>query len=266
MIRLGSPPRIRREFARSAVVLSSVVLFVMGASAAVTRTAAAAPLFAAQFRSFDTGSHPFPRLLSVALPVSAPVPCRADEDATRPPGALPPLYESVPGTHAGEDERESPPQRVTREQLEKLAAGAVAPQLFPFQSQGLGPAGLDWTFLGPRPMTGEYWSSNRDAGGRVSCVAPHPTDPGIAYAAAAQGGVWKTTDGGATWTVLTESLSSISSGWLAIDPLNFHPLRNDRTTAISPGWRCPRSVWRTWRASPAVMLSWSLYSAWAIPM
>lgn len=27
----------------------------------------------------------------------------------------------------------------------------------------------------------------------------------------------------------------LDSGMLALDPLNFHPLRNDRTTAISPG-------------------------------
>lgn len=53
----------------------------------------------------------------------------------------------------------------------------------------------DWTPLGPLQSSGGY------AGiGRVNCVAFHPTDPNIIWIGAPAGGLWKTTDGGSTWT------------------------------------------------------------------
>ncbi len=79
-------------------------------------------------------------------------------------------------------------------------------------------AGLDWQSIGPRPFTEEYWSGNDLASGRISSIIIDPNDPDIAYAAAAQGGVWKTTDTGATWVPLTDHLPSLSSGALAFDP------------------------------------------------
>jgi photosystem II stability/assembly factor-like uncharacterized protein len=79
---------------------------------------------------------------------------------------------------------------------------------------------LQWQALGPQPITNEYWSGNANASGRVSAIAVDPSDANTAYAAAAGGGVWKTTDGGSSWTALTDQLSSLSSGALAIDPLN----------------------------------------------
>lgn len=77
-----------------------------------------------------------------------------------------------------------------------------------------------WIFLGPQPIMNEYWSGNADASGRLSSIIVHPTDPNLIYLAAAQGGVWKSTDGGVTWTPLTDYLSSLASGNLVFDPLN----------------------------------------------
>lgn len=54
--------------------------------------------------------------------------------------------------------------------------------------------------------------------GRTNAITFHPTNPNIFYIAAAQGGVWKTTDGGQNWTVLTDYIGSISSGDVQIDP------------------------------------------------
>jgi photosystem II stability/assembly factor-like uncharacterized protein len=82
------------------------------------------------------------------------------------------------------------------------------------------PAGLDWLFVGPRPIRFEYWSGNDNAGGRVSSIVVHPGDANTLYLAAAQGGVWKTTDGGLAWVPLTDQLSSLASGALALDPAN----------------------------------------------
>jgi len=80
--------------------------------------------------------------------------------------------------------------------------------------------GLSWTFIGPKPMASEYWSGEGNAGGHVAAIAPHPTDPNTVYLAANTGGVWKTTDAGANWTPLTDQLSILNHGAIAIDPSN----------------------------------------------
>lgn len=76
---------------------------------------------------------------------------------------------------------------------------------------------LLWQSLGPQPITNEYWSGGANASGRVSSIALHPTDVNIAYIGAAGGGVWKTTDGGQSWAPLTDQLSSLASGAVALD-------------------------------------------------
>jgi hypothetical protein len=48
----------------------------------------------------------------------------------------------------------------------------------------------------------------------------HPTNPNIVYVGAAQGGVYRSLDGGATWTPLMDSALSLAIGAIAIDPLN----------------------------------------------
>lgn len=55
-------------------------------------------------------------------------------------------------------------------------------------------------------------------GGRITDVAVHPTDASIVYAAAAEGGVFRTTNSGQRWTPLFDDQPSLSMGALAIDP------------------------------------------------
>src|SRR5688500_14594016 len=54
------------------------------------------------------------------------------------------------------------------------------------------------------------------AGGRVSRVAGVAGDPSTVYAATASGGVWKTTDGGATWKSVFDDQPISSIGSIAI--------------------------------------------------
>jgi len=56
--------------------------------------------------------------------------------------------------------------------------------------------------------------------GRVDRVAFHPTNSNIMYAGAAGGGLWRTTDGGSTWSHLTADLGQISICGLGIHPTN----------------------------------------------
>jgi len=70
-----------------------------------------------------------------------------------------------------------------------------------------------WRELGPSSMKMGNWVMGRVAG-RINAVTPHPTNDSIVFIGAANGGVWKTTDGGVSWTptfvnVGSQSISAI---------------------------------------------------------
>jgi PKD repeat protein len=56
--------------------------------------------------------------------------------------------------------------------------------------------------------------------GRLTCVRFHPTQPNTIFVGAPVGGLWKSTDGGATWTVMTSVLPSLAVSDVAIDANN----------------------------------------------
>ncbi len=73
-----------------------------------------------------------------------------------------------------------------------------------------------WRSLGPDRTDDFGW----DTSGRVSAIAIHPRNPNTIYIGAAQGGVWRTDDAGASWRPLTDSECSLAMGSIAIDPVN----------------------------------------------
>jgi photosystem II stability/assembly factor-like uncharacterized protein len=58
------------------------------------------------------------------------------------------------------------------------------------------------------------------AGGRVTAVVGVPGQPGVYYVGAAAGGVWKTSDGGNSWTAVFGDQPTASIGALALAPSN----------------------------------------------
>jgi photosystem II stability/assembly factor-like uncharacterized protein len=54
--------------------------------------------------------------------------------------------------------------------------------------------------------------------GRIVGIAVHPTDPAVAYVAAASGGVWKTENNGASWQPIFDAQGSFSIGVVTLDP------------------------------------------------
>ncbi len=56
--------------------------------------------------------------------------------------------------------------------------------------------------------------------GRFNTVAPHPTDPRIMYAGAAEGGLWKTTNGGTTWAPLLDARPDLTVATITLQPGN----------------------------------------------
>ncbi len=75
-----------------------------------------------------------------------------------------------------------------------------------------------WTFLGPQPTSTPFVTTT--VSGRVSAIAVDPRSNNTVYLGGAQGGVWKTTDGGTTWTELTDSQASLAIGSIVLDPTN----------------------------------------------
>lgn len=77
-----------------------------------------------------------------------------------------------------------------------------------------------WTSVGPfGAPTGSVSGLPRKAG-RDNFLTFHPTNTLTIYAGAAGGGLWKTTNGGTSWTILTDALPVSAVSDLAIDPTN----------------------------------------------
>lgn len=77
-----------------------------------------------------------------------------------------------------------------------------------------------WTPIGPAPIANSLALGNGPASGRINGIAADPTDPNTLYIAAAGGGVWKTTNGGGSWTPLTDSQSTLFMGCVTVAPGN----------------------------------------------
>ena len=67
----------------------------------------------------------------------------------------------------------------------------------------------EWEFAGPTNI-----------GGRITDIAVHPNNPSTWYIGAATGGIYKTTDSGASWENIFTDAPVITIGDLAIDPNN----------------------------------------------
>jgi len=75
----------------------------------------------------------------------------------------------------------------------------------------------NWQFVGPRNY-GILHTGASPVSGRVNAVAFDPSRRGTWYLGAAMGGVWKTTDFGATWAPLSDQWNVMAVNSIAIDP------------------------------------------------
>ena len=79
--------------------------------------------------------------------------------------------------------------------------------------------GTVWVPIGPSPINEAGSVDN----GLVTAIAPNPNNPSIIYIGTAGGGVWRTRDGGDTWTPLFDRQLALGIGepaGVAIDPNN----------------------------------------------
>ncbi|MBI1797970.1 MAG: T9SS type A sorting domain-containing protein [Candidatus Eisenbacteria bacterium] len=76
-----------------------------------------------------------------------------------------------------------------------------------------------WTPIGPMPIpNGQTTTTSTAVSGRITAIAVNPTDPNTVYVGAAQGGVYRSTDGGTTWTPIFDTAASLAIGALALAP------------------------------------------------
>ncbi len=76
-------------------------------------------------------------------------------------------------------------------------------------------ANCSWTFIDQVENDGGYWGI-----GRTTCVTFHPTNDQLYYICSPGGGIWKTTNGGATYTSSDDGLPYGACSNLLIDPSN----------------------------------------------
>jgi MBG domain (YGX type)/Bacterial Ig-like domain (group 3) len=97
-------------------------------------------------------------------------------------------------------------------------SGSTGPNTAASLSPVSGPA---WSPLGPAPIpNGQTTSISLPVSGRVTSIAVHPTNENIVYVGTAQGGLYRSLDGGTTWTALMDDSLSLAVGSVAIDPLD----------------------------------------------
>ena len=79
---------------------------------------------------------------------------------------------------------------------------------------------VNWNFVGPAPIPlGQTTTTRVPVSGRTIAIAVHPTNADIVYVGTAQGGLYKSTNGGTNWTRLFDfQLESLAIGAITIDP------------------------------------------------
>ena len=84
----------------------------------------------------------------------------------------------------------------------------------------IGPDAAAWTPIGPttisngQPLSG----GNTSVSGRVTAIVVDPTNANNVYLGTAQGGVWRSLDGGTTWLSIFDNAKSLAIGALTLAP------------------------------------------------
>src|SRR3954470_288142 len=81
-----------------------------------------------------------------------------------------------------------------------------------------GKAGPLWGAVGPAPLPNGPTSPVNSVSGRVTSIAVDPSDANLVYVGTANGGVWRSKDGGTTWVSLMDNADSQAIGALALAP------------------------------------------------
>ena len=99
--------------------------------------------------------------------------------------------------------------------LPSQAAKVYADQIAANPAARISTSGSNWTSMGPFTVP-----ANGGGAGRINFITIHPNSTNIIYAGSPGGGLWKTTNGGTSWTTNTDNLTLMGVSDLVIDPGN----------------------------------------------
>jgi photosystem II stability/assembly factor-like uncharacterized protein len=111
-------------------------------------------------------------------------------------------------------------QRVypTGEYFNPMAAWAEFEKFLKTQDENHEKNNGNWTSLGPSNwIDGAGWNAGN---GRINVVVQDPVNANTIYVGAASGGLWRSTNGGTSWTNLTDNQAVLGVSGIAIDPTN----------------------------------------------
>ncbi|HXO29552.1 MAG TPA: hypothetical protein VOA80_19535 [Thermoanaerobaculia bacterium] len=166
-------------------------------------------------------AHNVASLVPVLLMLAVPGAVAAQEDPDLPPGASGRIdkadYVRQRAEHlaalrglSGPVPADARTQAIRWLEQQERAASRLDPRI----------GSLRWTPIGPAPIpNGQTNVISLPVSGRVTAIAVHPTDPDKVYVGTANGGTYRTLDGGATWTPIMDKALSLAVGALAIDPI-----------------------------------------------
>lgn len=91
-----------------------------------------------------------------------------------------------------------------------------------FKSESLANGAVtgNWYPVGPNVVPANQTGYMNNGIGRINCIAFSPTNTSTYFVGVGQGGVWKTTNNGVSWTPLTDNLPITRISDIAIDPNN----------------------------------------------
>jgi hypothetical protein len=96
-----------------------------------------------------------------------------------------------------------------KDRLAAVAAGGSLETGDPIAMRSLALARSGWTWIGPG-----------NVGGRVRAVLVHPSAPTTMFAGSVSGGIWKTTDGGASWSPVDDFMANLAVTSMIFKPTN----------------------------------------------
>lgn len=79
---------------------------------------------------------------------------------------------------------------------------------------------LAWRAVGPRPTISDFPANWGLTSGRINSIAVSPADPNLLLVGAATGGVWRSTNGGASFVPVSDAQVDLAIGSIAFAPSN----------------------------------------------
>ncbi len=74
---------------------------------------------------------------------------------------------------------------------------------------------IGWSLIGPAVIP-----TSAGGAGRINCVAVNPADTNIIFVGTASGGLWKSTNGGSSWSTNTDAFGTLGITAIVFDPVD----------------------------------------------